>query len=134
MKYFTLLISSLFLSSCSVIMAGSKDTKPMKAQEAKEQLTRQSFEKNITSHITQEEIFDDITIVTYSLSYDKAAKARMFTHATLDILTVGIWELFGSIGEANTNATIYYLDVTYDKQNNITEVDVYHNNENTDII
>ncbi|HAG52520.1 MAG TPA: hypothetical protein DCL21_01915 [Alphaproteobacteria bacterium] len=131
MKYFLLCIYALTLSSCSVVMAGSKDTSPIKQEKAKEQLTRKSFEKNISSNVVEEEIFDDLSIITYSLNYDKAAKVRMFMHATLDVFTFGIWELFGTLGEVNTNQTIYYVDISYNNENKITAVDIYKDPENT---
>tara|TARA_Y100001960_G_C14781757_1_gene887390 strand:+ start:4203 stop:4613 length:411 start_codon:yes stop_codon:yes gene_type:complete len=131
MKKLILSVCLLSLSSCSVIMAGSKDTKPIEEDEAKAQLTRANFEKEISSNIVEEENFDNIDIITYSLTYDKAAKYRMVTHAALDIVTIGIWELFATVGEANTNPTFYYVDVTYDKGNNIKAVDIYYDPENT---
>jgi len=131
MKYFTLCILALTLSACSVVMAGSKNTSPIKEEKAKKQLTRTKFEENISSNIVEEEMFDNLSIITYSLSYDKAAKARMLMHATLDVFTLGVWEVFGTLGEANTNQSIYYVDVTYNNDNKITAVDIYKDPENS---
>jgi hypothetical protein len=131
MKYLLLSVYALSLSACSVVMAGSKDTSPIEQKDAKEQLTRKNFEENISSNIVEEEKFDNLTIVTYSLTYDKAAKFRMVTHAALDVLTFGIWELFGTVGEANTNPRFYYVDVTYDNNDNIKSADIYYDPENS---
>lgn len=115
-----------FLSSCSVIIAGLKETKPISKKEALNQITEENFEKNIsTKPIETIQISDNSYYKIYSLKYDSFAKTRMLIHASLDIVTAGIWEFVATPGESNTNMTIYYVKVKYtDKK--IDSVEILH--------
>tara|TARA_Y100001960_G_C14662361_1_gene821553 strand:+ start:690 stop:1094 length:405 start_codon:yes stop_codon:yes gene_type:complete len=123
MKLF-LVLNLFLLSSCSVIIAGLKETKPISKNEAQEQLTEENFEKNIsTKPIDIIPIDDNSYYKVYSLKYDSFARTRMFIHAGFDVLTTGLWELAATPGESNLNMTIYYVKVKYiDKKIDSVEI------------
>lgn len=126
-----IILSALLLSSCSVVMAGSKKNSMFEEKSIKKEITRKNFELNISKDIITEETFDNITIVTYHLNYDKNAKYRMLAHLGLDIVTLGAWEVVGTVGEVKRKPDFYYIDVTYNLENKITAVDIYNYEEDT---
>lgn len=114
-KILYLVIISTILTGCSVMMAGAKPTKPIEKQKVIDVKTREQFEEKISNHVIEEQYQGDNKLVTYEKWYDKGAKVRMFIYLGLDVVTLGWWEILGSLGELNTNPTNFYdLEVLYD--------------------
>lgn len=124
-KMISLLIITTSLTGCSVIMSASKPIRPVAKKKVLTLETRDQVESELTKNIIHEEKNKDGTLVTYSSWYDRGARVRMVVHAGLDVVTVGLWELVGAMGEANTNPTAYYdIEILYGEDNEIKGVEV----------
>lgn len=124
-KILCLLVTAILFTGCSVIMSASKPTRPVTREKIVILETREQVEAKLTGSIIQEEKNEGGTLVTYSSWYDRGAKIRMVVHAGLDVVTVGLWELVGTMGEANTNPTAYYdIEILYGENNEIKGVEV----------
>lgn len=110
----TLISCLLLLTSCSVIMAGSKETTPVTSKEVVKLATEENFESKISNNVIETIAINESSYYkVYGLSYDSFAKIRMIIHASLDIATVGLWEVIATPGEANSNMSIYYVKIKY---------------------
>jgi len=124
-KIISLLIIIISLTGCSVIMSASKPTRPVTKERVLTLETRDHVESELTKDIIHEEKNEDGTLVTYSSWYDRGARVRIAVHTGLDVVTVGLWELVGAIGEANTNPTAYYdIEILYGENDEIKGVKV----------
>ncbi|UUV19866.1 hypothetical protein NRK67_10680 [Fusobacteria bacterium ZRK30] len=122
-KILYIILIVISFTGCSVLIAGSKPTKPIDEEKVIKLETREQVEKKLTRSIVKEEKTENGTLVTYEKWYDRGAKVRMVLHAGLDVVTVGLWELIGTVGEINTNPTAFYdLDILYGKNNEIKDV------------
>ncbi len=132
-KILYLVIISTILTGCSVMMAGVKPTKPIEKQKVIDVKTREQFEKKISNHIIEEQYQGDNKLVTYEKWYDKGGKVRMFIHLGLDVVTLGWWEILGSLRELNTNPTNFYdLEVLYDPNGYIIDANAIERIEEKD--
>lgn len=124
-KIICLFIFVLVFSGCSVLLAGSKSTKPVEKEDIVEIKTRSEFEEKVSKNIIKEEAIGSEKLVVYSKWYDSGAKIRMVMHLGLDVVTLGLWELVGFIGEVNTNPTAFYdLEVLYNDRDEIIGAEV----------
>lgn len=122
-KILYIILIVISFTGCSVLIAGSKPTKPIDEEKVIKLETREQVEKKLTRSIVKEEKTEKGTLVTYEKWYDRSAKVRMVLHAGLDVVTVGLWELVGTVGEINTNPTAFYdLEILYGKNNEIKDV------------
>lgn len=128
-KIVLLVVIAMSLVGCSVLIAGSKDTRPLKKEEIDQIKTRGEFEQVVARSIVDERSIGEWNLVTYNKWYDRGAKVRMLSYVGLDILTLGAWELIGTIGEANTNPSSYYdLKVLYNEKDEIIKIDIIEEN------
>ena len=124
-KILYMIMIIISFTGCSVLIAGSKPTKPVGEEKVIKLETREQVEKKLTKNIVKEEKTEGGTLVTYEKWYDRGAKVRMVLHAGLDIVTVGLWELVGTVGEINTNPTAFYdLEILYGENDEIKDVAV----------
>lgn len=59
-------------------------------------------------------------VYAYELG-DPPSGARALGHGALDILTFGVWEIFGTVAEARKGDT-YHSTVTYDQSDRIADI------------
>lgn len=104
------------LSGCSVYMA-AKGVKTHNPDYVIEGMTRQQVLKTLGKPVISVKdkkgrILTDFFIVNKS---DKASIKRALAHATLDTITIGLWEAFGTTSEMIRDKDCYKIVVQYNK-------------------
>ncbi|WP_281758035.1 hypothetical protein [Succinatimonas hippei] len=127
MKFKSLFVSGLLcfaLSGCSVYMASNQaDKKDLSL--LKEGMARSTL---IGAYGAPQASVDDANygkcdVWRFVQGYSNGAKTgRVATHAVLDVLTIGLWEIAGSSIESAADGTQVAYQVCYDKDQNVAMV------------
>ena len=117
------------LSGCSVYMAANqppkKDTTVLLRGTPRTELIRVLGVPTATNETNG--IHSDI--FTFKQGYSKTTKIlRSVSHATLDIVTLGLWEVAATPIEAINNGDDFHAEVTYDKDDKVSDVVMRKNN------
>jgi len=113
------LLLYLVNTGCSVGMASSGTPDP-DLNTLKEGVTRQDIEPTFgePEEISTNDQGNQVAIYEYEIGNNPDDK-RAVAHFALDVYTLGLWEIVGTVMEAVKGDT-YELEVTYDKNNQVT--------------
>jgi len=113
-----LLLLYLGNTGCSVGMASSGTPDP-DMNKLKEGVTREQIESTFgePEEIATNDQGNQVAIYEYEIGNNPDEK-RAVAHFALDVYTLGLWEVVGTLMEAVKGDT-YELEVTYDKNNQV---------------
>jgi len=121
-KLLVLSLIALNLTGCSIIMSGSKKTDRPQISNIKEGISKNMVENEL-GQPAQWIINPDGTYTGhYKYKFDSDAKGRMAMHAILDLFTLGLWEIPGTIWELFENGETYNFTVIYDENMNVIKM------------
>lgn len=109
------ILSSCFLSACSVGMALNGQKEP-DLSVVKKEAHRTDIELQLGAPIKLESAPNGNTVATYIYEVGKeASTGRAVAHGVMDVLTLGIWEVVGTSVEVLKGDTLQ-LVITYDSK------------------
>ncbi len=113
----SLSLLAFLLSGCSVYMAANQDDKKDLSL-LKEGTLRSTLmgAYGVPQSTVDDPTYGKCDVWRFNQGYSNGAKVgRTATHATLDVLTLGLWEIAGSSIESAADGTMVSYQVCYDE-------------------
>lgn len=113
------------LAACSVYMAAAGDKEPNLSNVRKD-----ASRSEIEIHLGQptrtylDSDSNQVAVYQYTIGNEPSA-GRAIGHGVLDVVTLGLWEIIGTPVEATQQGETYELTVTYDDNDQVTELSTH---------
>lgn len=131
MKKILALTLIVFLSSCSVYMAATQDSRKDTESVVKgspRALVLGKLGQPVSTEKTDKGVKKDY--FSFNQGYSGGTKAvRAVGHGVMDVLTLGIWEVIGTPIEGVADGQEMNFEITYDKNDKVDKMKVFSDGE-----